>query len=88
MWVELGLLTPGCEQLHSDLKPCCCAFGGYSIRSLSKGISVSFAMGERSAIGLKLLDSSMGFPGLCRGITRPNFQMFGTFALFTEMFMV
>ena len=45
-------------------------------------------MEERSAIGLKLLDSSMGFPGLCRGITRPTFQMFGIFALFTERFMV
>ena len=34
-------------------------------------------MRERSAICLKLLDSSMGFPGLCRGITRPNFQLLG-----------
>ena len=45
-------------------------------------------MGERSAIGLKFLDSSMGFPGLCRGITRSTFQMFRIFALFTKSFMV
>ena len=45
-------------------------------------------MGERSAIGLKLLDSSMVLPGWCRGITRPTFQMFRIFALFRERFMV
>ena len=28
-------------------------------------------MGERTAISLKLLNSSMGFPGMCRGIKRP-----------------
>ena len=50
--------------------------------------SVSFAMGEKSAIGLNFLDSSMGFPGLCKGITRPTIQMFRIFALFTERFMV
>ena len=45
-------------------------------------------MRERSTIGLKLLDSSIDFPGLCRGITRPTLQMLGIFALFTERFMV
>ena len=56
----------------SDLKPCWFSFTGFSINSLNGCFSVScFAMGERTAIGLKLLDSSMGFPGTCRGITRP-----------------
>ena len=45
-------------------------------------------MGERNTNGLKLLDSFVGLAGLCRGITRPTFQMFGIFALFTEKFMV
>ena len=39
-------------------------------------------------MGEKLLDSSMGFPGLCRDITRPTFQMLGIFSLFTEKFLV
>ena len=43
---------------------------------------------EWSAIGLELFDSSMGFSGLCRGITRRTFQMFGILALFTKKFMV
>ena len=43
-------------------------------------------MGERSAIGLNLLDSSMSFHGLCSGISRPTCQMLGISAL-TERFM-
>ena len=57
-------------------------------KSTHWGFSVRFALGQRSAIGPKLLDPSMGFPGLCRGRTRPTFQMFRIFALFTERFMV
>ena len=64
----------------SDLKQCLC-FSRYSIKSFSRSSPVSFVIGERRAIGLKLLDSSIGFPGLCRGITRPTFQMFGILAL-------
>ena len=44
-------------------------------------------MREKSAIGLSFICSSLGFPGLRRGITRPRFQNFGIFALFTEKFM-
>ena len=72
----------------SGLKPCGRSSSGYSIKSTSRSFSVRFAMGERSAIGLKLIESLMGFPGLCRGTTRPTFQMFGIFALFTERFML
>ena len=43
---------------------------------------------SRLAIDLKLLYSSMGFPGLCRVIARPTFQMLGFFALIPEKFMV
>ena len=72
----------------SGLKPCWCSFSKYSIKSLSSS-SVNFAVGERSAIDLKLFDSSIGSPPpLCRGVNRPTFQMFGIFALFTERFML
>ena len=63
-----------CSSLKPYLFPCT----GYSIKSFNGSSSVSFAMRERSAIGLRLLDSSMGFPGLCRGITQPDVRDFCT----------
>ena len=68
--------------LFSGLKPCWCY-----IKSFSGSFYVRFAIVERSAMGLKLLISTMVFPGLFKGITLPTFKIIGIFALFTEKFM-
>ena len=69
----------------SALKPCWCSVGVKLKKSFSSRLSLTLAIGESSAIGRKLLESSSGLPGFCNGILLPTFHPFRLVAVCVQI---